>query len=93
VFRAAMRGLVPDAALDRRDKIGFATPEREWLVRLGPWVDEVLGAGAARVPVLRFAIARREWQELQAGRGRFDGRFWRWINLVAWAGRFKVSFE
>src|SRR5262249_31423248 len=27
VLRAAMRGLVPDAILDRRDKIGFATPD------------------------------------------------------------------
>ena len=31
IFRAAMRGLVPDSILDRRDKIGFQTPEHEWL--------------------------------------------------------------
>ena len=28
VFREAMRGIVPDAILDRQDKIGFATPEK-----------------------------------------------------------------
>src|SRR5205807_3214015 len=28
VFRQAMRGLVPDTILDRRDKIGFQTPEQ-----------------------------------------------------------------
>ena len=28
IFRAAMRGLVPDEILDRRDKIGFQTPEK-----------------------------------------------------------------
>lgn len=27
LFRAAMRGIVPDEILDRRDKVGFATPE------------------------------------------------------------------
>ncbi len=26
-----MRGLVPDEILDRRDKIGFQTPETDWL--------------------------------------------------------------
>src|SRR5690606_25204602 len=31
VFRAAMRGIIPDEILDRRDKIGFETPEFNWL--------------------------------------------------------------
>jgi asparagine synthase (glutamine-hydrolysing) len=31
IFRAAMRGIVPDEILDRRDKIGFQTPERDWM--------------------------------------------------------------
>ncbi|HKV99728.1 MAG TPA: asparagine synthase (glutamine-hydrolyzing) [Vicinamibacterales bacterium] len=30
VLRAAMRGLVPNAVLDRRDKIGFAAPSDAW---------------------------------------------------------------
>ena len=36
VFRHAMRGIVPDPILDRRDKIGFATPERDWLMQIAP---------------------------------------------------------
>jgi asparagine synthase (glutamine-hydrolysing) len=31
VLRAALRGIVPDAVLDRRDKIGFETPETAWI--------------------------------------------------------------
>lgn len=31
IFRAAMRGIVPDALLYRRDKIGFETPQKSWL--------------------------------------------------------------
>ena len=31
VFRKAMRGIVPDEILDRKDKIGFTTPEKIWL--------------------------------------------------------------
>jgi asparagine synthase (glutamine-hydrolysing) len=30
ILRQAMRGIVPDPILDRRDKIGFATPWRQW---------------------------------------------------------------
>ncbi len=40
VFCAAMRGLVPDAILDRRDKIGFATPQKAWLSEAGTWLDD-----------------------------------------------------
>jgi asparagine synthase (glutamine-hydrolysing) len=31
VLRRAMRGVVPDAILDRRDKVGFVTPWARWL--------------------------------------------------------------
>src|SRR5690606_36942668 len=34
LFRTAMRGIVPDAILDRKDKIGFSTPEDDWLKTL-----------------------------------------------------------
>ncbi len=47
VFRKAMRGIVPDAILDRRDKLGFPTPERDWLLSIGPWVERVLSSETA----------------------------------------------
>lgn len=31
IFRSAMRGIVPDAILDRRDKVGFETPMVSWI--------------------------------------------------------------
>ena len=31
VFRQAMRGIGPDSILDRRGKLGFPAPERQWL--------------------------------------------------------------
>lgn len=31
LFRDAMRGIVPDSILDRKDKIGFETPQNNWL--------------------------------------------------------------
>jgi asparagine synthase (glutamine-hydrolysing) len=36
VLRQALRGIVPDAILDRRDKVGFITPQEVWMKkRLG----------------------------------------------------------
>jgi asparagine synthase (glutamine-hydrolysing) len=93
VFRAAMRGIVPDAILDRRDKIGFATPEKRWLESLRPWVDRALASERARaIPALNLAAVQREWDAVREGRARFDFRVWRWVNLIKWAERFDVEF-
>jgi asparagine synthase (glutamine-hydrolysing) len=93
VFRAAMRGLVPDAILDRRDKIGFATPEQRWLATLRPWVDELLaGDAAAGIPALRLGPARLHWQAVRNGQKPFDWSVWRWLNLIRWSERNAVSY-
>jgi asparagine synthase (glutamine-hydrolysing) len=93
IFRQAMRGIVPDAILDRRDKIGFATPERSWLASLKPWVEEVFASDAARgMPVLNLSHVRREWGEILEGKRSFDFRVWRWLNLIRWTEQFKIEF-
>jgi asparagine synthase (glutamine-hydrolysing) len=62
ILRSALRGLVPDAILDRRDKIGFATPERGWLKRIEGWVTPILASDAARA--LQELSEREPVQEL-----------------------------
>ena len=94
VMRRAMRGLVPDTILDRRDKIGFATPERQWLLAARPWVDRQLAdLRAGAVPPLLPDVVESQWRNLDTGRSRFDFRFWRWLNVIAWARLFSVSFS
>lgn len=41
VFREAMRGIVPDAILDRHDKIGFESPQNIWLNQLRPSISDL----------------------------------------------------
>jgi asparagine synthase (glutamine-hydrolysing) len=85
VFKAAMRGIVPDPILDRRDKIGFATPEQQWLQAMKAWVDTTFGeADPARVPGLRLDAVRQEWQRVVEGRTPFGWQVWRWLNLIRW---------
>jgi asparagine synthase (glutamine-hydrolysing) len=93
VFRRAMRGLVPDAILDRRDKIGFATPEHEWLPLLAPHVERLLSdSSLARVPVFRPEPLRAEWRAILGRRPKRDFRAWRWVNLIEWALRTGAEF-
>ncbi|HVI52709.1 MAG TPA: asparagine synthase (glutamine-hydrolyzing) [Candidatus Sulfotelmatobacter sp.] len=92
VFRAAMRGIVPDAVLDRRDKIGFATPQTDWLTAMSPWVERVLESEAAKaVPLLNQTVMRGQWAQAKAS-GQMPGEMWRWLNLIRWAEQTGVEF-
>jgi asparagine synthase (glutamine-hydrolysing) len=94
VFRCALDGLVPNTILSRRDKIGFATPEADWLKSRQAWVAGILESDtAANIPAIRTEIMKKQWQDCLAGRSRFDFRFWRWINLILWAKIRNVHFE
>jgi asparagine synthase (glutamine-hydrolysing) len=94
VFREAMRGIVPDAILDRRDKIGFATPEQRWLSKLDRWVKGVLGSDAANgIPFFNMDAIRHEWQLTLDGRKPWDFRVWRWLNLIQWTERLQVEYN
>jgi len=94
VFRRAMQGLVPQAILERKDKVGFATPEQHWLRQLAPWVKQLLDSETLRrITPLRQAAIKAEFDAILAGRKPFDFRVWRWINLVAWARTFDVRFD
>lgn len=83
LLRAALRGIVPDEVLDRRDKIGFATPERQWLLPLADtirgWLSEELD-----LPFLDQMQLRSEFESIVAGRMPYTPQVWRWINFCRW---------
>ncbi len=92
VFRTAMRGITPDKVLDRRDKIGFTTPEHKWLQSLRPWVNDVLGSDAAKsLTCLHHQEVRDECNAILDGRSPFNWRMWRWLNLIRWSDHYNVS--
>jgi asparagine synthase (glutamine-hydrolysing) len=95
VFRRAMRGIVPDAILARRDKVGFETSERNWLLAVGPRVEELIALGASGIPALNLAGVQRMWHarlDRHAPMRSTDSPVWRWINLIRWSGALDVSF-
>lgn len=93
VFRRAMRGIVPDAILDRRDKIGFATPERTWLASQDRWVRAMLDGDAARnMGFLNLNAARHELDAVREGSRPFGFHVWRWVNLIRWTEKLGVIY-
>jgi asparagine synthase (glutamine-hydrolysing) len=94
VFRAAMRGLVPDVVLDRREKVGFPVPGRTWIT-LVPGVADLL-AEALRIPAVDPAPFQQSLTALRAGHPMAAGTAslaWRLAILAAWIRRFDVTVD
>ncbi len=83
LLRAAMRGIVPSEILNRVDKIGFSTPERDWLVgasdSLREWLKEDLN-----LPFLDQAKLIHQYDQIIAGKLPFTWQVWRWLNFSQW---------
>lgn len=83
LLRSALRGIVPDDVLNRRDKIGFATPEQQWLLGMADtirlWLKDDLG-----LPFLDQAKVREHFEQVVAGRRPYTWQIWRWINFAHW---------
>jgi asparagine synthase (glutamine-hydrolysing) len=90
IFRAAMRGLVPGAVLDRREKVGFSVPMHAWIPRT-PRIPNLLDT-ASRIP----AVDPRGVRALLTDSGNHLAnpfRIWQLAALALWAERFAVTFD
>jgi asparagine synthase (glutamine-hydrolysing) len=83
VFRAAMRGIVPNDVLDRKDKIGFETPEKDWLFSLAPTIRKWLSV-PIDLPFINQAELLREFDQIMNGVRPFNWQVWRWVNFYRW---------
>jgi asparagine synthase (glutamine-hydrolysing) len=90
VLRRALADLLPPAVRDRRDKLGFATPEpRFFRSALGDLAADVFASRSFRergLVDIRAAVRRLEAHrrgDLVAGM-----ELWRTLNLELWARRF-----
>ena len=83
VFRAAMRGIVPDVILDRKDKIGFETPEKKWILGMKDKIYHYLEESAS-IPFINKEELILNFESILSGKSSFTWQSWRWINFIRW---------
>jgi asparagine synthase (glutamine-hydrolysing) len=93
VLRRAMANTLPPAVLNRRDKLGFATPEQTWF--RGPLRAAVEGGvedTLARFPDLLHADnTRRLVRQMLDGEWPIDFTAWRIVNVGIWGRVFGAT--
>ncbi len=89
VLRKGMAGILPEVVKERRDKLGFATPEQIWF--RGPLrglVEDGIEQALAHYPGLMNADGVRALaREMLDGDRPVDFTLWRIVNLGIWGDR------
>ena len=90
VLRDAMRGLLPDSVLDRRDKVGATTPQGEWFMRLKNHIyGEFLSESFANRPYFDQTAVLHAFEGWIKGTNSIDSMtVWRMLNLELWLQEF-----
>ena len=83
IFRESMRGIVPDEILDRKDKIGFATPESQWLMSMTDVIEDWINS-APEIDFINKAEIKKQFKKVKNEQRPLDGRVWRWVNYLRW---------
>jgi asparagine synthase (glutamine-hydrolysing) len=92
VLRRAMQNVLPASVLDRRDKLGFSTPESDW-IRGGLRATIYRGIDLAqkRFPdLLDWDLAKTLRDEAMVEGAIANPQVWRLANLGLWAERFDM---
>jgi asparagine synthase (glutamine-hydrolysing) len=93
VLRRAMDKVLPRSVLDRRDKLGFSTPESDWIRGgLKPFIYRGIELAKQRFPDLLDWSAVDELCAAAMIEGSVaHPQVWRIANLGLWAERFDVT--
>jgi asparagine synthase (glutamine-hydrolysing) len=92
VLRRAMKDVLPASVLDRRDKLGFSTPESDWIRGgLKDCIFRGIDLGATRFPdLLDWDVARQLRDAAMVDGATAHPQVWRLANLGLWAERFDM---
>ena len=83
IFREAMRGIMPDSHIDRKDKIGFEVSETKLLISMSEYFKKLLKK-SHEVDFVDKNKLINEFEEFENGTKVFDNRYWRWIIFLSW---------
>jgi len=83
LLRSAMRGIVPDEILDRRDKVGFRANSSQWLIQQPK--ARSLFQGLESLAFVERDKAFERASRMLDGKTPFDDLGWRMLCLAMWA--------
>ena len=90
IFRDSMKGILPNQIIERKDKLGFETPEFVLVKSLLEDIDQIIDI-AKEIPFFNYKNLKNYLQFLTSDKKNFDWIAWRIINLCYWIKINKIN--
>lgn len=90
IFRDSMKGIVPNKILNRKDKIGFETPQQNWLLSNSSSIKRII-KNSTIFNLIDKELLLIEFEKVIKGKKVFTSRVWRWLNFLRWADLLPVN--
>jgi asparagine synthase (glutamine-hydrolysing) len=86
ILRKAFRGVVPDKILDRRDKMGFVSPEESWFKNEGSewFIDQVNGQSLGAEKLFDRNLMLAHVNDMMEGNTGYNFSTWRIVCFNNW---------
>jgi len=94
VMRNALSSLLPEKIMNRKDKMGFTTPEELWVREKSPSVfrKKIIEAILVSDGIIK-PDALDYFDRMVAGKMPFDYTYWRLILFSEWVKKFQVKLD
>ena len=93
LLRESLKGILPKTVYERISKIGFATPEENWMSDNQALFLELLESAKLNLSSVVNPIAFEKAENIILGNSRYEGFAWRIICLSIWVQVFNVETE
>lgn len=91
LLRESMKNIIPEQIRHRTDKIGFQTPEYDWLKNIKP-VIFANRKNTAIEKIINMKRLEKDWDVLFQKQNKIGiTNIWRYINFILWFNRFTVE--
>jgi asparagine synthase (glutamine-hydrolysing) len=89
ILRQAMKGMLPDEIINRRNKIGFTTPEYEWFLEKKDFIRSIFESESfSKREYFNHKAVLRLWGEFEQKKNTDTMLFWRIMNVELWLREF-----
>lgn len=92
LMREAMKNYLPAEILARKDKIGFETPEQQWIKNSPEWTLDVLNSNYNTSSGVNMKALTKEFNQIFSNKLNYTEEHWRYLNFLRWAEINKVTF-
>ena len=94
ILRDAMKNKLPNKIINRKDKIGFLSPQSEWILDLEVFFDGIIYSDSfKKCDYLNWTEFEKSYLDFKKGNQINSKMIWKILGIYLWQETFKVEIS